>query len=290
MRFAFISYAILIFSLSDSLSAQQKDSLREIKNYINKEEFQDAKKLLDKEVKDNPYDPELRYLYGITLIQLVDHVSVFKKLSLAKKGRKELEKAIELKPNYVQARKELSDFYLYSPGIAGGNKKKALSIIESIKAFDLYRYHLYKGDYYMEEEQYDNARNIFIEAEKIFPDSLAPIAKAGLSYRRSGLYRESAQYFQRAIEMDSTYYLGYFHVGLAGLLGEFEIDKSIKYFHIYINYAEANNKRYLDHAYYRVGMLYELKKNIPEAKRNYEKSLEINAEYRRANEALKKLK
>ncbi|MEP1307667.1 MAG: tetratricopeptide repeat protein [Balneola sp.] len=290
-----MSYKILLTTLScflfltSNVSSQKKVLYEEVQALIDNSEFNDAKKTLEKNLKTYPDDAELHFLYGYTLIQMVGEISIFKKISYAKKGRDQYIKAIELDPKLIKAHKELSDYYLYSPGIVGGNTNKALQVIEGIKPHDPFKYLIYKGDFYSERENYEEANKIFLSAIEQYPDSLAPLAKTGLSYRRLEEYQKSADYFRKAIDMDSTYYLGYFHLGLAGLLGEFDLDKSISFFEIYIEQAVAGDQRYLDHANYRIGMIYELKNNVELAKTYYQRSLAVNPEFERAKEALEKL-
>ncbi len=284
-----IFFLICVSLFTFEIQAQQTDRYREAQHLIDNSEFKKAKGILEKNLKIFPTDAELYYLYGYVLIQLVDEASIFKKLSYAKKGRDQYIRAIELDPKLIKAYKELSDYYLYSPSIAGGNTVKALEIIEEIKHHDIFLYHLYKGDFYMAEEDYKKANEIFMNTVNLYPDSLAPLAKTGLSFRRLEDYRMSAEYFERAIQLDSTYYLGYFHIALAGLLGEFDLDESISNFEKYIEQAGSVDQRYLDHAFYRIGMIYELKNDASTAKQYYERSLEINPDFERAKEALKKL-
>jgi tetratricopeptide (TPR) repeat protein len=54
-----------------------------------------------------------------------DSVNFFSAASLAKKARVEFETAVQLNPENVEARSDLSEFYIEAPGIMGGGTDKA---------------------------------------------------------------------------------------------------------------------------------------------------------------------
>jgi tetratricopeptide (TPR) repeat protein len=53
------------------------------------------------------------------------HAGVFQQVMLAHRFKKEIDKAIELDPHDTQALRDLMEYYLLAPGIAGGDKGKA---------------------------------------------------------------------------------------------------------------------------------------------------------------------
>ena len=65
------------------------------------------------------------------------HASPFQQLFLARKFRTEIGTAIALDPHDVQAQRDLLEFYLLAPAIAGGDSRKAPEIAERIGAIDV---------------------------------------------------------------------------------------------------------------------------------------------------------
>lgn len=55
---------------------------------------------------------------------------MFAKMSLARRFRKEAELALQLDPNNLDATSDLLEYYLEAPGIAGGDKQKAIDIAD----------------------------------------------------------------------------------------------------------------------------------------------------------------
>ena len=64
------------------------------------------------------------------------NASPFQQLFLARKFRKEIGTAIDLDPHDIQAQRDLLEFYLLAPAIAGGDSGKAVEMAERIGAID----------------------------------------------------------------------------------------------------------------------------------------------------------
>jgi len=67
---------------------------------------------------------------------LAQHANIFQQIGLARRFRKELDTALELEPRDVQALRDLLEFYLLAPGIAGGDVKKADAVAQQIAGID----------------------------------------------------------------------------------------------------------------------------------------------------------
>ncbi len=71
-----------------------------------------------------------------------------KSFFLARKVRKELEKAVELDPSNISARRDLQRFYLEAPWIVGGSRDRALMTADAIAVMDTVEGHLAHAEYY----------------------------------------------------------------------------------------------------------------------------------------------
>lgn len=67
---------------------------------------------------------------------MAQHANAFQQLLLARRFRKEIDTALELDVRDVQALRDLMEFYLLAPGIAGGDRAKARATAERITALD----------------------------------------------------------------------------------------------------------------------------------------------------------
>jgi len=67
---------------------------------------------------------------------MAQHANPFQQLFLARRFRKEIDAALALDPRDVQAWRDLVEYYLLAPGIAGGDPRKAAAAAERIGEID----------------------------------------------------------------------------------------------------------------------------------------------------------
>lgn len=76
---------------------------------------------------------QLAEVLGVT----AQHSNWMQQLLLARRFRKEIDLALALDPRDVQANRDLMEFYLLAPGIAGGDIHKAAAIADRIEHIDI---------------------------------------------------------------------------------------------------------------------------------------------------------
>ena len=125
---------------------------------------------------------------GRTLGMKAQRGSKLKMIFRAKKAKKEFEKAVELDPQNLEARFDLLQYYLQAPGVAGGNKEKALEQAQDILGLDSAKGRLAFGFIYEHSENYGEAEQRYVEATRI--DSL----NTELHYILGFFYQRREQY------------------------------------------------------------------------------------------------
>jgi Flp pilus assembly protein TadD len=83
------------------------------------------------------YHRWLGHVYG----EKADRANFLSAVGLARKTREELEHAVQLNPNDVDARVDLAEFYIEAPGIVGGGEDKARTQAKLLHALDPAREH-----------------------------------------------------------------------------------------------------------------------------------------------------
>jgi len=78
------------------------------------------------------YHRQLAEVLGVE----AQHAGPFQQLLIAHRFRKEIDRALELDPRDIQALRDLIQFYLLAPGIAGGDLRKAEATAERIGQID----------------------------------------------------------------------------------------------------------------------------------------------------------
>ncbi|MFQ6113337.1 MAG: tetratricopeptide repeat protein [bacterium] len=107
--------------------------------FLQEQEYKQAekwfKKAIELDATNSNYHLWLARTYGIR----AQKASIFKKLSLAKKSKKYFERAVKLDENNIEARVGLISFLLNAPGIAGGDRNKALEQAQILVKADEFR-------------------------------------------------------------------------------------------------------------------------------------------------------
>lgn len=93
----------------------------------------DAAPWLEKAVALDPQNATYLFNYGAAQLQLARKNT---SLTSASKGREALEKAVALKPDYLDAREALFQYYTQAPFFAGGSSSKAAAQLEEIRKRD----------------------------------------------------------------------------------------------------------------------------------------------------------
>lgn len=94
-------------------------------------------KLAERAVTLAPNDAKFHRQLAEATGVMAQRSNMFQQVFLARKFKKEIDTAIALDPNNVQARRDLMEYYLLAPGLIGGDKKQAHEVAARIARIDL---------------------------------------------------------------------------------------------------------------------------------------------------------
>ena len=128
---------------------------------------------LSRAVQLDDQDSENHHWLGNAYGQKAQKAGLLKKAGWAKKMKAEVEKAVELDENNVDARFTLLQYYQHAPGFMGGSKEKAKIQAQEIKERDILRGYCAFGLIYEDEGQTDLAEAEYKACEQAMADSVA---------------------------------------------------------------------------------------------------------------------
>ncbi len=221
-----------------------------------------------------------------------DHATWVTAISVAKKSRVELERAVQLKPNDVAARTDLAEFYAAAPGILGGGKDKALEQAEAVRKLgDEAQAHWIEArvaegskDYAAAEQHFKNA----IAASGGRPDFILNLASF---YRRRGrgddVQRTVDQAVQAAPRVPSgpTLYDAAETLYRAGR----NFERAAQLLRSYIAAPEHSEQAPVFQAHYLLGVLLQKMGDKPAAADQYRAALSLARNFEPAISALKRV-
>jgi tetratricopeptide (TPR) repeat protein len=199
-------------------------------------------------------------------------------------------KAVELDPKSFEARRDLNQFYLGAPFIAGGSVSKAKSNAESYKQHNADLSKLLHFDVHLHEKEYPQAQKLIGEINATDDKTKRLVNNAntslGFSYLANDKVPESLALFQKMVAAQPEAAQAHFGLGRAQLASK-KLDEAI---------ASLERTLVLDStqpAHYRLGIAYQEKGNKTKAIEAFTKFLSYQSKGKApddANERLKALK
>src|SRR3984893_17495151 len=211
--FALLLVAPLLDSRVAADVVRRDDNLTAAQEAYEASDYTKAAKLLQQAVEQNPRDAEIHLLLAKTYYESqqhdaaiasaekavaldpqsslyhewlgkaygekAGHASMFSALSLAKKTRKEFEKAVELDEKNFSAHQALIEFDCSAPGIAGGGEDKARPEIAKLAALDPAEGHYAEGNCRRQKKDFAAADAEFAKALELHPKSAELIYDIG---------------------------------------------------------------------------------------------------------------
>lgn len=245
--------AFQILTLEEPANARVRYYLGRIA--IKRNDADDAILQFEKAVELAPensgYHAELGGAYG----SAAQKASLLSQLSLAKKCRAALERAVVLDPDNLDARQGLVDFYRQAPSFLGGGVLKAYEQAKEIRLRDLERGTLLLSRLYVFDRRYDEAIAVALEL----------------------------------IAAQPANYLGHYSIGRVAAEGGTQVDLGETHLRRCLELTPGPGEPPHAAVWWRLGNLAERRKDIVSARRAYEKALALDPNFKQATESLAKL-
>ncbi len=240
-----IRVILFCFLISSVLSAQIDDEINQVSRLLENNQKEEAKIILASLYEKNNKEPKVNYYLGVVSLmennydEAIDYldeaiegdetnpqyyfmignaygvkaqnVGAFKAMFAVGKIKSNWEKAIELKPDFIDAYINLFQFHLQAPGIAGGSSERAREIVGQVAKLNKNLGHALQANYYLvEEENYSKAEMELTAAlrtdytdpqyDQIRRFNLYTLNSFGYFYLNKGMMPESRRNFSLAIE------------------------------------------------------------------------------------------
>ncbi|HEY6765993.1 MAG TPA: tetratricopeptide repeat protein [Candidatus Sulfotelmatobacter sp.] len=207
---------------------------------------------------------------------------------LAKKVRAEFERAVELDPRNWEARADLAEFYLEAPGIVGGGKDKAQAQINALMSLNPAIAHYMSGRIAEKNKDFASAESEYRAAIEASHDGAHAWLNLALFYRHQNRFEDMIRALQtmesRPLDRPESLMDG----GAILLRTGREPKLGVELLRKYLSSPTVEQGPAFK-AHYLLGQLLEKQGDRQGAAEQYRASISAAHEYRKADEALKRL-
>jgi len=248
-----------------------------------------AKNLLEQAIAQTPNNAEAHYYLGTAYGSLINTASMFSKPGLAKKTREQFERAIQLDPNFLDARFGMIQWYLEAPGFVGGGEDKAIAEANEVKKRDAIDGHRAFAAIYNHQKKPDLAKKEYADAVKEQPNVPRAHYWLGVVYLGEKNNAAASSEFETAVKLDPQYMPGWFQIGHVAAVTGTNMERGEEALKKYLSYTPKRNEPPLYRVHYWLGNIFEKQGKKAEAKASYAKALSANPNQKDVQEAMKRV-
>ena len=187
-----------------------------------------ALELVNQAIGRAPASADLRVDRASFRSDLLDDAGPFKSLRIARSIRDDLEHAVSVAPEHIDALVGLASFHQRAPGVAGGTAHYAEALMERLEQLAPGRMHLRAAMQLARQERYDEAVVRMSEAidisERIRPKWWLRKGRWLLALERHG---QAAQCFELALEDAPRFGPALYELGRLAARGEGDLDEGL---------------------------------------------------------------
>lgn len=281
---------LLAALVAGSLIASTPDQLFTAgKEAMGRGDAEKAVGLFEQAVKLKPNSAEYHYWLGNAYGTQAERASIFSKAGLATKTKDEFERAVQLDPNYLDARSGLIEYYLEAPGFMGGSEEKALLQAQEIRKRDVFAGHRAFARIYAHQKKPELVRKEYLDVVREQPNSPKAHLYLALYLMSEKNWKQALEELDATLKLDAAYMPAYFRVGQLAVLGESNYARGEESLKRYLAYTPKEDEPPAARGWYWLGRIYEKQGRIADAKLSYAASLKLNPSQKDVAEAMKRV-
>lgn len=215
--------------------------------------------------------------------------SVLKQPGLARKVKKEFERASQLDPDNLEARFGLIEYYSRAPGVMGGSRKKAEEQAREIRKRNALEGYRAFGRLAEHAKDFDQALREYGRAAAEFSDQAGPSYWIGALHARNKEYAKAFAVYEKLLEKEPRPMAACYEIGRVAVLSGQRLERGEECLKLYLQHDPQPDEPTLASAHYHLGLVYEKKGSRNLARREYSAALALEPSQPEAREALKKI-
>src|SRR5438128_6111388 len=284
-----LTAALLILFAIPAFAANDAELITAGRAALSHGELDRAIAQFEKAVTVNPNNSEGHYYLGMAYGRQAQKAGIFRGMSEIGKAKAEWLRAVELNPNYVDARLALIDFYIVAPAIVGGSEDKAIEQAVEVRKRDALDGHRAYARIYTRQKKFDLAVKEMVEAVREQPKSAKAHHLLGNALLNQEDWKGSLHEYEMALSLDAAYMPAYFRIGQNAARSESNYARGEEAIRKYLEYKPADDEPPLANAWYWLGMIQEKQGKKAEARQSYLNGQKLAPDSKDIGEALKRV-
>jgi tetratricopeptide (TPR) repeat protein len=256
---------------------------------LDRNESEKAAALFEKAIALEPKNAKYHFLLGSAYGDMARKANVFSQASLAKKTKAEFERAVELDPNYTDARFGLIQYYLIAPGFMGGGDDKALAQAAEIRKRDALDGHRAYARIYSHQKKQDLVRKEMVEAVREQPNNARAHFYLGNVYMTEENWAAAQHEYEYAQKLDAAFMPVHFRFGQLAFKSGKDFPRGEESLRKYLGHKPVQNDPPHAATWYWLGQLQEKQGKKAEAKTSYANALKLAPGDKDVTAALKRV-
>ncbi len=255
------------------------------------EKYKEAASAFERAVKADDASAVAHFFLGRAYGAQAQRANVLSQPSLARKTKREFDRAVQLDPSYVDAREGLFEYYVQAPGIMGGSKDKARAQVEEIRRLDAYRGGALAATLAGREKNWSQAAAEYERLTRQFPDSGA--VWLALAYAQGGQLGQWDAAFATIERMQKAlpaWPVAHYAVGRLAAESGRQLDRGERALRTYLASTPKTTEPQPAAAHYRLGMIAERRGQKDAARAEYQTAVTLDPKLGAARDALGKLR
>jgi tetratricopeptide (TPR) repeat protein len=245
-----------------------------------------AQRLLERAATLAPDEAAVQHELGRAYAAQVKGAGRFRQLSLAGKIRDRFARAVALDPSNGEFRFDWIRYLLNAPGVAGGDKSRAHREADSLAARDAYWGHVTLG--FVADKDGDLARSEreLAQAIAIAPDSALPYYQLAYRQERERRWQDATQTMMTLLARRPDELGADFEIGRCAAESADDLADGRAHLEHFLARADGIGEPPVWEAHYWLGIIRERQNDVPGARAELQRALELKSDYREARDKL----
>ncbi len=258
--------------------------------HLAQRETEQAIEWLERAVNLDTASADARLWLGRAVMERARTASRLRRPGLAKRVKAAFERAVELDPRSLDARRALLDFYLMAPSMLGGGKDRARAQADSIHALSYLRGRLAYAAIRRKEKDVAGAAQELHAALEEFPDSAAAHYAMAELRSAAGALDSAAAAYDGLLARWPGEYRARCELGRVLTRMDGGLERAARVLDECLRVTPDHDGPAVAEAHFALGALYERRGEVDRAKTEYQTALQRLPRHREAKKALEELR